>query len=174
MPQSVLALSRTFGRLALTGAAGSLFLLVSWASPLQARSGMPRAQKHETRHIIDQLEDRWRNAVLTGDTAAMGSLLSDDYMAITAYGTLQTKNEALANLRSGKWHITTLDLSDRKVRFYGSTAVVTSLAEVEGTSPEGEISGNYRYTRVYARSPQGGWKIVNFEASRIRQPGERR
>jgi len=71
----------------------------------------------------------------------MGTLLADDYMAITAYGTLQTKEQALANLRSGRMHFTSLDVSDRKVRFYGKTALVTSLAEVQGTTAEGDISG---------------------------------
>ena len=102
----------------------------------------------------------------------MAALLADDYMAITAYGTLQTKDETLANLRSGRTHFTTLDVSDRKVRFYGKTALVTSQAEVKATTPEGEISGSYRYTRVYVRDAQGEWKIVSFEASRIRDPGE--
>lgn len=135
---------------------------------------MPRAQKHESRHVIDQLEEEWRDAVLQGDTKIMNSLLADDYMAITAYGTLQTRDEALANLHSGRWHITTLDLFDRKVRFYGRTALVTSTAEVEGTSPEGNLSGNYRYTRVYVRDAQGLWKIVSFEASRIHTPALQR
>ncbi len=135
---------------------------------------MPRAQKHESRHEIDQLEDQWRDAMLKGDTAVMNSLLADDYMAITPYGTLQTKDEALASLRSGRWHVTSLTLTDRKVRFYGTTAVVTSIADIEGTSPEGNISGSYRYTRVYARDLQGEWKIVNFEANRIRQPEDRK
>ena len=67
-----------------------------------------------------------------------------------------------------------LEVSDRKIRLYGTTALVTSRAEVKGTGPEGDMSGAYRYTRVYVRDPHGVWKIVSFEASRIREPGERR
>jgi ketosteroid isomerase-like protein len=135
---------------------------------------MPRAQKHEGRHEIDQIEEAWRDAVLKGNTAAMSGLLADDFMAITASGTLQTKEQALAHLRDGSTHFAALDLSDRKVRFYGTTALVTSLAEVRATTPEGEVSGSYRYTRVYVRDEHGAWKIVSFEASKIRDPGERR
>ena len=142
----------------------------SWAQT--ATAGMPRTQKHEVRHEIDQLEDTWRNAILKGNTAAMDSLLADDYMAISASGTLQSKEETLANLRSGRVHFTTLDISDRKVRFYGTTALVTSVASVAGSTPDGEIAGNFRYTRVYVRNPQGVWKVVSFEASRMREPGE--
>ena len=72
-------------------------------------------------------------------------------------------------------HFTSLTISDRKVRFYGKTAVVTSLADIEGTNAEGnDVTGNYRYTRVYVRDPQGAWKIVSFEASRVREPGPHR
>lgn len=150
--------------------AASALTLVAWSAPFQARRGMPRTERHESRHEIDQLEEEWRDAVLKGDTAVMNSLLADDYMSISARGTLQTKDETIALLRSGRVHITTIDVSDRKVRFYGTTALVTSYAQVQGTTPEGDLSGDYRYTRVYVRDPEGNWKIVNFEASKISEP----
>jgi ketosteroid isomerase-like protein len=59
------------------------------------------------------------------------------------------------------------------VRFYGTTALVTSTADVQGTTPDGDISGSYRYTRVYVESQPGIWKIVSFEANRILTPAER-
>jgi ketosteroid isomerase-like protein len=133
---------------------------------------MPKGQKHESRHEIDQLEDSWRNAILKSNTAAMDRLLAEDYLAITDSGLVQTKAQTLANLKSGRMHMASLNVSDRKVRFYGRTAVVTSLAAVQATTSEGNISGNYRYTRVYARDSAGIWKIVSFEASKIREQGE--
>jgi ketosteroid isomerase-like protein len=136
--------------------------------------GFTMAQKHESRHEIDQLEDEWRTATLSGDAKTMDSLLADDYMAITAAGTLQSRDVALTNLRSGRLRFTTLTITDRKVRFYGTTAVVTSLATIQATNPDGQVSGDYRYTHVYVRDPQGAWKIVSFEASHVREPGEHR
>jgi ketosteroid isomerase-like protein len=149
----------------------ALALAVS-AGAVEGQAGMPKAQKHESRHEIDQLEETWRQAVLKGNTAAMGNLLADDYMAITASGTLQTREQALASLGSGHVHFTTLDISDRKVRFYGTTALVTSVADVQGTTSDGDVSGSYRYTRVYVRNATGAWKIVSFEMSKIREPAE--
>jgi len=90
--------------------------------------GLPRGEKHEGRRDIDQMEEAWRKAVLTGDVSAMNGLLADDYIGITPNGMLQTKEEALTWLRSPRRHITNLELSDTKVRFYGSTALVTSFA----------------------------------------------
>jgi ketosteroid isomerase-like protein len=144
------------------------------ASAPRLYAGMPRAQKHESRREIDQLEEMWRNAVLKANTAALDSLLADDYLAITPNGTLQTKEQTLAAMRAGLVHFTSLEFSDRKVRFYGTTALVTSRAEVTGATPGGDLSGSFLYTRVYVRDERGAWKVVSFEASRIRSPGERK
>jgi uncharacterized protein (TIGR02246 family) len=139
-----------------------------------AKPSMPRAQKHEYRHEIDQLEEQWRAAMLKGNSAALADLLADDYTGITAKGAIQTKDQAIANLKSGALQVTELTTSDRKVRVYGSTAVVTSLAELTGGKKDQEVTGRYRYTRVYVRNQAGQWKIVSFEASRIQESSERK
>lgn len=142
-----------------------LLLGAIWATPLHA--GMPKAQKHEYRREIFQLENAWRDAILRGNVTTLDRLMADDYLAITSSGALQTKEQTLAYLRSGQLRFTSLQLFDRKIRFYGKTALVTSMAEARGTTPEGVVSGRYRYTRVYVQDPKGEWKIVSFEASRI-------
>lgn len=152
-------------------------LVMAFALGAEARSqtsGMPRAQRHEIRHEIDQLEQTWKDAVMARNTSAMEGLLADDYIAITPNGTLQSKEQTIASMRSGSLQIKSMEFSDRKVRFYGQTALVTSRAEVTGSNAEESFSGSYRYTRVYVRNGQGKWKIVSFEASRIREPGEHR
>jgi len=138
----------------------------------QAKPGMPRAERHESRHEIDQAEETWRDAVMNRKIDVLEGLLSDDYIAITASGMLQSKEQTLASLKTGGVSFNSIDFTDRKVRFYGKTALVTSRAEVKGKTPDGDLSGSYRYTRVYVRDPHGGWKIVSFEVSRIREPGE--
>jgi ketosteroid isomerase-like protein len=120
------------------------------------------------------MEEAWRDAVLKENATVMDSLMAADYIAITPNGTMQSREETLANLRSGAVHLTAIEAFDRKVRFYGNTALVTCRSEVTGTTPGGELSGGYRYTRVYVRDAQGKWKIVSFEANKIREPGERK
>ena len=158
------------GRLSSVAALVIVFAFSTGAA--QSSPGMPRGERHEVRHEIDQLEDTWRNAIIHRNSSAMDNLLADDYIAITANGTLQSKDQTLANLRAGTLHFASIEFSDRKVRFYGQTALVTSRAEVTGTTSEGDISGSYRYTRVYVKDDHGAWKIVSFEASRIRNSDE--
>ncbi|HTZ57433.1 MAG TPA: nuclear transport factor 2 family protein [Acidobacteriaceae bacterium] len=147
----------TVGRLAIL-----LMLACGNASP--AFAGFPH---HESAHKeIEGLELDWRNAQLTNNVAEVDRLLADDYLGISANGTLETKADELARRRSGTLHITQLDLSDIKVRIYGDTAVVTSKADLIGKNGDRDISGRFRYTRVYSNR-DGQWRIVSFEASRI-------
>jgi len=156
--------------------AGSLLLPGGVAELASQTTTHPpsRAHKHEYRHEIDQMEDAWRSAMLKSNSTALEPLLADDYTGITAQGAIQTKEQALASVRSNALQLTSLSISDRKVRIYGSTAVVTSVAELTGNRKNQDLAGRYRYTRVYVRNQQGQWKIVSFEASRIQEPGDRR
>jgi ketosteroid isomerase-like protein len=127
---------------------------------------LPRHENKAVHREIESLEQQWRQAILTNNVAQMNNLLSDDYVGITSNGTVETKAQALAQRRAGTVSITKLDLSDVHIRAYGDTAVVTSVADLVGSNGDSDISGKYRYTRVYARR-RGAWKIVSFEASRV-------
>ena len=131
---------------------------------------MPHAERREDRHTIARLEEAWRDAVLNGNSAVMESLLADDYMAITPNGTLLSKEQTIARLKAGTLRFDRIEVTDRKVKFYGSTALVRCRAEVSGKAASGELSGSYRYTRVYVQDAKGVWRIVSFEANLIREP----
>ena len=142
----------------------SFVLILLSACATQAHALFPH---HENAHKeIEGLELDWRQAQLSNNISEVDRLLADDYLGISANGTLETKADELTRRRSGSLHITQLDLSDIKVRIYGDTAVVTSKAEVVGKNGDRDISGRFRYTRVYSNR-LGQWRIVSFEASRI-------
>jgi ketosteroid isomerase-like protein len=142
----------------------SLVLILLSVFTAQAHAGFPH---HESVHKeIEGLELDWRQAQLTNNIPEVDRLLADDYLGISANGTLETKADELTRRRSGSLHITQLDLSDIKVRIYGDTAVVTSKADLIGKNGDRDISGRYRYTRVYSNR-DGQWRIVSFEASRV-------
>lgn len=132
----------------------------------QAAWAVPRHENKAIHREIEALEQEWRQAVVTNNVSEMDHLLADDYIGISSNGTIETKAQALALRRAGTVRISKLDISDVHVRVYGDTAVVTSQADLVGTNGASDISGQYRYTRVYNRR-MGQWKIVSFEASRM-------
>ena len=149
-----------------SGGYALLFALIVLTASPPASALFPRHEAHSIHKQIESLEMEWRQALLDNNVAVMDHLLADDYVGISANGTIETKSQALAQRKAGTVRITQLDLNDLKVRLYGDTAVVTSKAQLAGTNGESDISGKYRYTRVYSRR-LGQWKIVSFEASRI-------
>jgi ketosteroid isomerase-like protein len=146
------------------------FLTVAvFSAPAQGNGPHPR-RKDEWKHQVEKLEDVWRTAQLNADVDAMDKLLSDDYVGITMSGQVVTKIQQLDRMRNRTMVLTTMVLDDVKVKLIGTTAIVTSRAEVEGTDDGTPMHGNFRYTRVYTRLPSGSWKITNFEATRVGPP----
>ena len=156
-------------------------LLLSSASQLHAQTGAPsfNAQPHNkhVRATIENLEEQWRTATLSGDAATLDHLLSDDYIGITWTGQVNTKTMQLDRIRNRTLVVHSMELSDRKVKVVQSVAIVTCKATIDSITDGKDTSGEFRYTRVYLRQPSGAWKITNSEATRIPQqgaPGHRR
>ncbi len=148
--------------------------VVLLATPLHASlPTVPSHKNHDAKQQVEELEEQWRTAQLNGDVATMDKLLSDDYIGISLNGQVNTKAQQLERVSSRRLTLTRLDLSEMKVKLIGAIAIVTSRAEVEGTSDGESVKGTYRYTRVYQHLPTGGWKITSFEATRIPQPNGR-
>lgn len=143
---------------------GLTFALVSL--PLCA---VPHRGSHTMRDQIEALETQWKKAILSNDIEAMDHLLSEDYLGITASGQVVTKPQQLDRMRTHNFAISTLDVSDVKIKLISQhAAIVTSLAQVEGTNEGRPIHGSYRYMRAYQRiSGTNTWKITSFEATRV-------
>ncbi len=124
-------------------------------------------QKHDYKHEVEQLEEQWRVAQIAGDVATIDRLMSDDYVGISMTGQVNTKAQQLSRIRSHTFVLTKIDLGEMKVKLVGQVAIVTVRAYVEGTNEGLPMNGDFRYTRIYQHLPGGGWKITNFEATRI-------
>lgn len=128
----------------------------------------PHRGARTMRDQIEALETQWKNAALANDIDAMDHLLSDDYLGITSNGQVVTKPQQLDRMRSHNFSISTLEVSDVKIKLISQhAAIVTSLAKVDGTNDGRPLHGSFRYTRVYQRIPNDGWKITSFEATRV-------
>ncbi len=123
--------------------------------------------KRDAKHLIEDLEEQWRGAQIADDVPAMERLMADDFVGISITGQANDKTQQLDRFRKRKLVVSRVDLSDRKIKLVGSIAIVTSLAQVEGSNEGEPMKGMFRYTRVYQRLPSGVWKTTNFEATRV-------
>jgi ketosteroid isomerase-like protein len=152
-------------------AIGLLAMLAAAALAVPARADGPHPRrKDQYKHQVEKLEEVWRTAQLNGDVDTMDKMLSDDYVGITMTGQVVTKMQQMDRMRNRSQVLSKIELSDVKVKLIGTTAIVTSLAEVEGTSDGEPMHGTFRSTRVYSRLPTGIWQITNFEVTRVGPP----
>ncbi len=143
-----------------------LVLVLAHATAVPHAFGLPHPHRMAKQQIED-LEQQWRTATLTSDTAVMDHLLSDDYVGISWNGQVNTKAMQLDRVRTRTLALTRLDLSDSKIKVVHDIAIVTARASVVGTVEGSPIAGIFRYTRVYQRGTSGNWKITNFEVTRV-------
>jgi ketosteroid isomerase-like protein len=117
---------------------------------------------------IAQAEDRLRTAMLSSDVAALDELLAPDLIFTNHLGQLLGKDDDLAAYRSGMLKVVSLEPSEQHVRALGEVAVVVSVRmQLSGTYGGAPANGDFRFTRVWARSQQERWQIVAAHAGLI-------
>ena len=120
---------------------------------------------------IEALEEQWRNALLQADIATLDKLLDDDFLSVSSNGTLSDKQQYLHRLSTRANQFMSLDLIDLKVRVRAGSAVAVSQTRLSGTIEGHPVNGMFRNTRVYGRSANGQWRILNSEATRVSGAG---
>jgi ketosteroid isomerase-like protein len=148
----------------LTAVAATLLLAMpSYAFLTPLKGGRKRSDAR----AIQALEDQWHDALMHGDAAAMAPILADDFLGVSSNGTLTDKAQYLKRVSAGRYLFKKIEVEESKTRLHEDSAIVVSLAQIEATLEGIELSGRYRYTRVYRRVPTGSWKLINFEATRV-------
>ena len=117
------------------------------------------------REVLDT-ERQWREAWVAGDAAALDGIHADDYVAIPNIGTTSTKAEVMADVQRGLFRYTRMQHSEQNVRFYGASAVVVGRTTNEGHRGDRDVSGDFRYTRIYVKR-DGRWQAVLSQYTRI-------
>ena len=118
---------------------------------------------------IVEVEDQLRTAMLSSDVAALNELLAPDLIFTNHLGQLLGKNDDLAAYRSGVLKIAELEPSEQHLRVLDEVAVVSVRMQVSGTYEGAPANGDFRFTRVWARSQQEIWQIVAAHSVLIAQ-----
>jgi ketosteroid isomerase-like protein len=125
-------------------------------------------QHSQVEQELMQIERDLAKASIGHDTAMLERMEADDYTFTTPEGSVITKAEDIAGLKSGDFKAESHDLTDMKVRVYGDTAIVTGLNTMKASYKGQDLSGAYRFTDVFVRR-DGRWQIVAAHASRVAQ-----
>ncbi|BCK72914.1 hypothetical protein Srufu_068670 [Streptomyces libani subsp. rufus] len=112
--------------------------------------------------VVD-LVQRWSTAELDGDPAALGELLTDDFLGVGPRGYLRTRDQWLARYSSGSVRTTAFDLSELNIRVFGDTAIVVAAQTQQSSNNGDDASGAFRFTLIAARR-DGQWRLIGLHA----------
>src|SRR5438105_2630163 len=132
-------------------------------------AGEKSASKDKVEQQLINLEKERSDAVIKGDTATLDRMTADDYVLTNALGQVRNKAQILADLKSGELKYQSIDNDDVTVHVYGNAAVLTGHSTTKGQSGGKDISGQYRFTRVYVKR-DGRWQSVAFQQTKIAEP----
>ncbi len=120
---------------------------------------------------ITSLVQRWVDAELAGDAAAMDTLLTDDFIGVGPVGFVLNRAQWLGRHESGSVRNHEFSVTDLHIRVYNDTALV-SATETQRTTARGfENNGSFRLGIVAVL--QETWKIAHIQFSGpLIAPGE--
>ncbi len=133
-------------------------MLLAGAAIAPALHADPKPAAHE----LIQLEHRWIRASATHDTTVLDQLLAADFVEITYDGRIRHKADVLrGRVAPG----TVQTLSDLRVRFFGTTAIVTGL-NTAANNQHG-WTARLRFTDVFIRD-RAGWHAVSAQETLLK------
>lgn len=106
------------------------------------------------------LLDRWSEAELSGDPAAITPFLDDDYVGIGPFGFTLTKAEWLQRHESGDLKYSQFKLVDLQVRQYGDTVLVIGVQDAVASYQGNPVpGGKLRFSAVVVAGAVAGFQL---------------
>ncbi len=132
-------------------------MLVLFAAVLAV--GLAPVYGAEAGDDLKGLDAKITAAVKAGDAKTVGKYLADDYMVIDPLGRTHTKKSYLGYIEKDIAKFDQLSEMDVKVKTFGDAAVVTGVLNIKGKVNDKDVSGEYRWTRVYHKKGDD-WQII--------------
>lgn len=129
------------------------------------------ADSSAARADVERLVDDLAAALVKGDAEAVDRIYADEYLIVNPDGTVQTKAERIAAIRSGevKFESLVFDELNTRINPAGDGAVVVARATSKGSNKGRRVDGQLRVTMVFSKGPTG-WKEVAAHTSQITAP----
>jgi ketosteroid isomerase-like protein len=113
----------------------------------------------DEKSTVGALDAEYQNAVKHSDVATIDRILADDFVLITSSGKTYSKADLLEEARRGSRIYEHQEDTDKSVRMFGDTAVVTAKLWEKGTENGEAFDHKLWFSDIYRRTP-AGWRYV--------------
>jgi ketosteroid isomerase-like protein len=138
----------------------TMMMVVAVMPVALGQAGRERANRtgKAEREVLKQL-DNWLDALRRSDLAALDRIMADDFMLAAEDGSVLSKEQDTAPIKSGDLRFESLTTRDVKVFVYGNTAVVTGVG-IYKINFKGKASTiRERFFDVYQKR-KGQWQVI--------------
>jgi uncharacterized protein (TIGR02246 family) len=152
----------------LSSIAVAMLAICLLAVPLASAQGEKtgKAEAGSAEEQIKALTAELVQAILKGDTSFYQKYYADDAVSIHGPGTVSTKAQEIADLKAGSLKYDSYEVREQRIRIYGSTAVVNTVASGKGLVGSKPFSAEFRTTYVWVKL-KGDWKLVSRQVTKI-------
>ncbi len=105
---------------------------------------------------VANLDEKYQSAVGRNDAETMGRILADDFVLVTGSGKNYSRADLLQEAKSGRLQYEKQESSQRIIRVWGDTAVVTALLWAKGTEEGKPFEYHVWFSDTYVRI-HGKW-----------------
>jgi ketosteroid isomerase-like protein len=117
-------------------------------------------EEQKTADAVKALDAKLTDAFKNRDVKTLEKFTAADFIAISPTGKVHDRKEFFERMGKSTLKVADLKETDVKVRVLGDTAVVTGLLEIKASTDTKDISGDYRWTRVYAKKG-ADWMVLS-------------
>ena len=122
---------------------------------------------------LDRLGQDWATAELGGDTATLGRMLAEDFVAVGPRGFVLSREQWLSRHDSGNLTYEAFGWDEVSVRVHGNAVVMVGRQTAKALYQDGEvrheIQDQFRTTLVFVEE-QGRWLLLGLHLSPIAGP----
>jgi ketosteroid isomerase-like protein len=120
--------------------------------------------REDDQQALAKLDTEYQKAVEQNDTKTMARILADDFVLVVSDGAAYSKADLLKDASSGHNKYERQEDSDRAIRVWGDTAVITAKLWAKGIEDGKPVDYYQWFSDVYVRRPTG-WSYVFGHAS---------
>src|ERR1700691_5883488 len=136
-------------------------------------AGGQTSQSSTTQRDLVELQKKFQDLTVAGDSAGVSALMSDEAIFIHGNGAAQSKAEFLTAMATGQLSFSMYELKDPKVVIFDGGAIVSGLVDIAFKAPAGSQAPprvlHMRGSSVWVQRPSG-WRLVRDQDTSLAAP----
>jgi ketosteroid isomerase-like protein len=126
-------------------------------------------------HPAEHADDHFFAALRAADADELDGLLAGDFLIVeVAGGSVIDRESFIASVGTRLVEFGVIDVLDRNTRGRGDTPIIVGRTQMSGSIDGVPFAVASRYTHVFVREQDHGWRLVSAHGTPVTDGGERR